>query len=101
MEWKPIESAPKDGTVFLATVAFGDGVTTTEWSDVVAVYWDDCTLMPDDGEEPGWVVREIPSGNYSCGGELTHWTPLPAPPSLPEEAREQPASLAADKPGTT
>lgn len=56
-QWQPIETAPKDGTKYLAT----NGVHTTDCS------WDDMS----------WADRE------PCVFPLkdaTHWMPLPPPP---------------------
>lgn len=88
MEWLPIESAPKDDT------------------DILVGGW----YEPEDGSAPAWVNRissyldkgwrrgfRHRNGAYWA----THWMPLPAPPSLPEEPRQQPASLAAEKTGET
>ena len=75
-EWQPIETAPKDGSYFLAGNAGGAWVA--HWNQVaVSGYrfdqpWRSCMLnhyhMPVD-------VRYLPP---------THWMPLPAPPGAPE-----------------
>jgi hypothetical protein len=55
MEWKTIDSAPKDGEVVLLWDRFGNR-------------WTDCS--------PGDAF--ISNG---CGFPPTHWMPLPPPPS--------------------
>jgi hypothetical protein len=61
MNWKPISSAPKDGTVIIVTD--GDGLEITYWSHD---HWS-CTRDPD-----GSI------GGY--GGGPTHWAdPYPLP----------------------
>jgi Protein of unknown function (DUF551) len=58
-EWRPIESAPKDGTrVMLADMR---SVVTGLWNPQV----------------PGWEC-DWRVGNY--GDRPTHWMPLPDPP---------------------
>lgn len=58
--WRSIETAPKDGTVFLA-VWLGK-VRTASWNV----------------EQQNW--QEYPDGDFDCGDELTHWMPMPEPP---------------------
>ena len=69
MDWQPIETAPRDGTHFLA--AWGSGAVSIVW----------------------WIGDGYNSfGNGSsdrCGTPhqfgpswFTHWMPLPAPPSV-------------------
>ena len=65
-EWQPIETAPKDGSRFLA---FHDGhVDFWHWQD-----------FKDGGKAPvGWrnFVYVYPDG----GNIPSHWMPLPEPP---------------------
>jgi len=75
MNWQPIETAPKDGTLFLAfcpeTEPFYDGV----WSfrpkgppGIAICRWDDYTCPQDHMWRPlGWVLAHI-------------WMPLPEAP---------------------
>lgn len=60
VEWRPIESAPKDGTPVLVWVAAAHGldpfITRCAWHD-----------------DAGWCADEL--------REVTHWMPLPAAPS--------------------
>lgn len=61
--WRPIESAPKDGTRFLAYQAGKDAPRYECW-------WQD--------DWPQWEGWQDPWDNEP---EPTHWMPLPAPPS--------------------
>ena len=62
MEWKPIDTAPKDGLQFLA---YGDeagfGVVNYD-KNILTFVESDVLLLVD-------------------GGYYTHWMPLPAPPA--------------------
>ena len=72
--WKPIETAPKDGTVILVGVwGFGPDIASASWN---GKFWD----------------MEIYGYEY-CGYEYcgdpefsdpTHWMPLPSPPEVTE-----------------
>lgn len=57
-EWKPISSAPKDGTLVLLWVP-GGGWYTGQWNPLSG-HWDD--------------------GDYFSELDATHWTELPPPP---------------------
>ena len=61
MEWKPIETAPKDGTPILGVA--DREITTIFWCED---YWSLCV-----------------SGAFAEDGEWTptHWMPLPVPPN--------------------
>lgn len=69
-EWKPIETAPRDGTPILVArldKAFGWVRGWSRWSGACGIY--------------GWVSH----GFFDVPGCLglahpTHWMPLPAPP---------------------
>ena len=70
MEWQPIETAPKDGEVFL-----------TYWHDmpVFCAWVDDGfrVLMSVGGATPHLVVH----GNFAPFTP-SHWMPLPTPPEV-------------------
>lgn len=72
MEWQPIETAPKDGTIILAA----DG------RQVVAAYWN---MAPKafgaDHAYPWTFLDETNGTNGLMDGFLTHWMPLPASPT--------------------
>jgi len=73
MDWQPIETAPRDGTPFLALNQFSD----KEEPEVIQVQvWDD--------NEQG-LVRYIPFVKRGISRPCihlypTHWMPLPQPP---------------------
>lgn len=65
MEWQPWETAPKDGTPFLAGWSFGglEAMQPAKWMQGHFVHtWDHDILR----------------------GEPSHWMPLPAPPTAAE-----------------
>ena len=69
--WRPIETAPKDGTVIL--VALPEPICTIiNWSvrRVATAYFQ--------AQGHDWVVE----GNWATRNhlDLTHWQPLPEPP---------------------
>lgn len=71
MDWQPIETAPRDGTRFLACGPHVEGVWVVRWNTMSG--------------GPGWL-------DDSCAGHsdywnyidnedaYSHWMPLPAPP---------------------
>ena len=73
MEWKSIETAPKDGTRVLAYGKLGFesdlGIGTVEW-DATWEVWE-CS--------PNEATEYMPE---KC--ELTHWMPLPPAPGKAE-----------------
>ncbi len=75
--WRPIESAPKDGTK--VRVRYEDD---TEEDDV---YYSDerwCMIGPPQGwKGPGWVSTE--AGNLPVDDPVS-WQPLPSPPAMKE-----------------
>ncbi len=77
--WQPIETAPKDGSVFLA---FDDDEGHGISMGVVACRW-----MPEDEDEPeeypaNWIVTEIGGDSELHGCVLTHWMPIPPAPEM-------------------
>ena len=76
MDWQPIYTAPKDGTEFLAydaTVNKMDVAYMIEWRD--GEY--KCVAVQSDGEygpEPDQFCS-------SWQNKITHWKPLPEPPT--------------------
>lgn len=74
--WQPIETAPKDGTTFLAYDTPEGGLSM----GVVLCKWDseegyDHTEWP-----PHWVAMDPANGDDLECCNLTHWMPLPEPP---------------------
>lgn len=69
--WKPIDSAPKDGTRILALWPYSK---TQCWFET---FWDDDESQ---GDKPGWYAPEW--GCLLDGYNPTHWQPLPPPLTL-------------------
>lgn len=68
MEWKPIETAPRDGTQILVCVTYSLG--SDEWETKMWVdFAKDPYIWP-----TYWERIDIPF-------EPTHWMPLPSPPT--------------------
>jgi hypothetical protein len=73
MEWKPIETAPRDGTPFLAYGSYlydGDRAVT-EYQEIIEAR----TLAADD--DFPWT-----NGSEAMRYDMfSHWQPLPSPPT--------------------
>jgi hypothetical protein len=67
--WRPIETAPKDGTWVLG---FSDDEINTKWSHCEVVRW---RTAGRSGNGHGWYDSRI------FPVSITYWLPLPAPPS--------------------
>ena len=73
MEWKTIDSAPKDGSGFVGTD--GKLAFTTRW----CAYY---KKWPHEEGGPEYNYRWTGESNCSTSPwSPTHWMPLPAPPS--------------------
>lgn len=70
MEWQPIETAPKDGTPVLLTIA-GRPLEPDEDAHCAVGRWSD-----DAWGEEDWCMD---AGDFWSGA--THWMPLPEPPT--------------------
>lgn len=92
-QWKPISSAPKDGSLILLGCPDEgpDGRPALSLPGYWLKGWGD---GPDDmGQDDGWVDvqytdfypgRSFGSPDYMCkGSQPTHWMPLPAAPGTP------------------
>lgn len=87
--WRDIASAPRDGTHILVTEAHLGGLGAcgplnehgfrdpADWCDVV--HWFD------DPAEPGFYSTSWGGDQEHPFAGLTHWMPLPPPPSQPKE----------------
>jgi hypothetical protein len=71
-EWKPIETAPKDGTWFL-----GWRPTTIKQDQLDTYQWCEKPL----GDPPFWINAADSNDWYE---QPTHWMPLPEPPHAPK-----------------
>lgn len=72
MTWKPIDSAPRDGTPFLAW--WGNAAANNVYG---VIHWG----SDEDGEEEGWIENSrIVSGP-------THYMDLPPPPEEKSPSR--------------
>lgn len=72
MQWRPIETAPKDGTKILVFTVHGD-IELSEWYEI---WWDDY-------EPEGELFRKVRklSGSGWNSNMPVLWHPLPNPPS--------------------
>lgn len=78
-EWRPIETAPKDGTRIWCWFHYDD-----EDSGAYAVRWD----RNEYEESKNWTLDDGESATLSYDPP-THWMPLPQPPNTHSpEARE-------------
>lgn len=79
--WKPIESAPKDGTSILVMDNIATGLTSGFadkcWSGntSVAAWW-----QGENNGEGAWVCYMSLPREPHCAFEPTHWRELPPPP---------------------
>lgn len=76
-EWQPIETAPRDGTEFIALSP--KGVSRCKWADVD---WDEHPL----GRVYKWWINPDDEFWFEDGPHdaPTHWMPLPNPPKEQE-----------------
>ncbi len=71
IDWQPIETAPKDGTVVLVwPPTFTGVISCAQWSE------DQCANRP----RPFWSRLDNTSDADSRRKPPTHWAPLPAGP---------------------
>lgn len=69
-EWKPIETAPKDGTVILGWRYY---VIAMRWNDDHDFPWDIVNIGPTSNFA---FTNQVGDGDHA----LTHWMPLPDAP---------------------
>ncbi len=68
MDWKPIETAPKDGSALLAYLP--GQIDYVARVDVQIIHW----------SAWGGGVWETQAGAKLLKHQVTHWMPLPSPP---------------------
>lgn len=86
-EWKTMESAPKDGSAFLATSE--NAYPADGWFTAV-IWWDDTFESLDWNEDTdqldyrgAWTAGRVGSFGYEEYAEEkpAYWMPLPSPPT--------------------
>ena len=83
MEWKPIETAPKDGTAIM--LCKGKRVTCGEW--ITGTNLGSMDYHATTGEPVGYPDAEDYAmwaswdGGFSEDDPPTHWAPMPDPPN--------------------
>ncbi len=71
--WRPIETAPKDGTPILGG-----------HSEAVLTVWWEADGSQNNSGEPGWVDGSFNRIEENYTYPITHWMPLPAAPAKQE-----------------
>lgn len=71
--WRPIETAPKDGTPILGG-----------HSEAVLTVWWEADGSQNNSGEPGWIDGSFNSVEENYTYPVTHWMPLPAAPAKQE-----------------
>jgi hypothetical protein len=80
--WRPIETAPKDGTLVLVCNTLNNGTITSLHSTIaVARYANHCGVLEESLWEYGTYYNKGSKNNLgSYIMNATHWMPLPEPP---------------------
>lgn len=85
--WKPISSAPKDGTIFDVWLGDTDGPFSPESTDIEFY----CTKGTRRSPGWAWINRKFRPYSGLLGitvfVQSTHWMPLPAPPRPPHDQK--------------
>lgn len=79
VEWQPIETAPRDGTKFLAWCDAWEGEIHGVEHRQFAAITGDKPGPSDSNKEPVWWP--VDGDAYAVWYRATHWMPLPAPPT--------------------
>lgn len=68
-KWKPIKTAPKDGTTIIGW--------TKDWGEPMLIQWVCIQQWNDPKDVFGWAEES----DWSTSVTPTHWMPLPKPPA--------------------
>lgn len=94
--WQPIETAPKDGTEFLALASNGWYVLASAPAEAIKEGWPYAWWRTSGGTRYP-VVETHPANSLSDTGLLlTHWQPLPAPPGTTRAPADLRSALEAE-----
>lgn len=85
LEWLPIDTAPKDGSAFLAYGRHTDSPESAQRGVKAGDHWW-AIILWDVWREPAWVFAKDGTSTWS---QPTHWLPLPAPPESGCSAAEE------------
>lgn len=77
-EWKPIESAPKDGTVVLLYGFCAGEISGPSKEPNIAIGYCRSSVSTD---YAGYQWSLVGTDYYATWMKATHWMPLPAPPT--------------------
>jgi len=82
MDWKPIETAPKDGTEILVWRS-DCGILLARWDAPENFLSDrECEELGESAEQYDWLYADFVAGGRMEGSEVpTHWQPLPDEPN--------------------
>lgn len=75
--WKPIDTAPKDGTQILICMAFDADIRPIQ-RDIFGLFVHRAAWW---GDDVGWNVYNSQPCEQPAFFEPTHWMPIPEPPS--------------------
>lgn len=75
--WRPMETAPKDGTPLLLAYSGGLGVRYGYWDHIGTADWWVADAPHERPTADGWIC---PYQDFEDPMEPTHWQPLPLPP---------------------
>lgn len=78
-EWKPIESAPTDGTAVDLWITRNDG---TGYRATDSIFCDIWVIPTYDDQKSGAELHKGSTGH----GKITHWMPIPAGPDREENS---------------
>jgi len=85
--WRPIETAPKDGTQFIAYIQHNVGTATRiaiAWAPAHPEWRYSWWMVPSNVSCPIVETHEDVSDSWL----ITHWRPLPGPPAIISKAEQ-------------